>query len=60
MNRLSSISILTRTARAVVTVCHHCSKCHDPLIVPANLYEEGKVCLSILGTWSGDASESWE
>ncbi|OCF32415.1 hypothetical protein I316_05840 [Kwoniella heveanensis BCC8398] len=24
-----------------------------------NLYEEGKVCLSILGTWSGDASESW-
>ncbi|KIR99879.1 ubiquitin-conjugating enzyme E2 O [Cryptococcus deuterogattii 2001/935-1] len=24
-----------------------------------NLYEEGKVCLSILGTWSGDESESW-
>ncbi|WVF65350.1 hypothetical protein IAT40_000076 [Kwoniella sp. CBS 6097] len=24
-----------------------------------NLYEDGKVCLSILGTWSGDASESW-
>ena len=24
-----------------------------------NLYEEGKVCLSILGTWSGDQSESW-
>ncbi|RXK38456.1 hypothetical protein M231_04221 [Tremella mesenterica] len=24
-----------------------------------NLYEEGKVCLSILGTWSGDKSESW-
>lgn len=24
-----------------------------------NLYNEGKVCLSILGTWSGDKSESW-
>ncbi|PPQ62994.1 hypothetical protein CVT24_006100 [Panaeolus cyanescens] len=27
--------------------------------VNPNLYEEGKVCLSILGTWSGDKSESW-
>ncbi|KAH7885926.1 hypothetical protein F5I97DRAFT_1936882 [Phlebopus sp. FC_14] len=25
----------------------------------ANLYEEGKVCLSILGTWSGDRTETW-
>ncbi|KAI0257678.1 hypothetical protein BJV78DRAFT_1164298 [Lactifluus subvellereus] len=25
----------------------------------ANLYEEGKVCLSILGTWAGDRNESW-
>jgi len=24
-----------------------------------NLYNEGKVCLSLLGTWSGDAGESW-
>jgi len=24
-----------------------------------NLYAEGKVCLSILGTWSGNAGESW-
>lgn len=24
-----------------------------------NLYEEGKVCLSILGTWSGDRNEIW-
>jgi ubiquitin-conjugating enzyme E2 O len=24
-----------------------------------NLYEEGKVCLSILGTWTGDRTESW-
>lgn len=24
-----------------------------------NLYEEGKVCLSILGTWAGERSESW-
>ena len=28
-------------------------------IVNPNLYEEGKVCLSILGTWAGDKSESW-
>ncbi|KAJ1301645.1 hypothetical protein OPQ81_008888 [Rhizoctonia solani] len=27
--------------------------------VNPNLYEEGKVCLSILGTWSGDKNESW-
>lgn len=24
-----------------------------------NLYREGKVCLSALGTWNGDESESW-
>jgi ubiquitin-protein ligase len=24
-----------------------------------NLYNSGKVCLSLLGTWNGDASESW-
>ncbi|TPX32232.1 hypothetical protein SmJEL517_g04651 [Synchytrium microbalum] len=24
-----------------------------------NLYENGRVCLSILGTWSGNATESW-
>jgi ubiquitin-protein ligase len=24
-----------------------------------NLYANGKVCLSLLGTWQGDASESW-
>jgi ubiquitin-conjugating enzyme E2 O len=27
--------------------------------VNPNLYEEGKVCLSILGTWAGDRNESW-
>ncbi|KAG6821345.1 hypothetical protein H0H93_014142, partial [Arthromyces matolae] len=27
--------------------------------VNPNLYEEGKVCLSILGTWSGDKDEMW-
>lgn len=24
-----------------------------------NLYEDGKVCLSVLNTWQGDKSESW-
>lgn len=27
--------------------------------VNPNLYEEGKVCLSILGTWAGEQSETW-
>lgn len=27
--------------------------------VSPNLYEDGKVCLSILGTWGGSSSESW-
>jgi len=27
--------------------------------VNPNLYEEGKVCLSILGTWTGDRNETW-
>jgi len=27
--------------------------------VNPNLYEEGKVCLSILGTWTGDKNEVW-
>lgn len=30
----------------------------DPRFNP-NLYNNGKVCLSLLGTWSGDKSESW-
>ena len=25
-----------------------------------NLYEEGKVCVSLLGTWSGQGSENWD
>ncbi|GAA6062573.1 hypothetical protein JCM10212_004886 [Sporobolomyces blumeae] len=27
--------------------------------VSPNLYAEGKVCLSLLGTWAGDKTESW-
>jgi len=27
--------------------------------VSPNLYEEGKVCLSVLNTWSGSSSENW-
>ncbi|BGP07228.1 hypothetical protein JCM10049v2_003059 [Rhodotorula toruloides] len=27
--------------------------------VSPNLYVEGKVCLSLLGTWSGDKTENW-
>lgn len=34
-------------------------QCLTSFAVNPNLYEEGKVCLSILGTWVGDQSESW-
>lgn len=27
--------------------------------VNPNLYEDGKICLSLLGTWDGDKSEGW-
>lgn len=39
-----------------------CSKASDSLLLiiwHSNLYEEGKVCLSILGTWAGDKNEMW-
>jgi ubiquitin-protein ligase len=29
------------------------------ILVNPNLYEDGKVCLSILGTWAGDRNETW-
>ncbi|KAF4519954.1 hypothetical protein B566_EDAN005453 [Ephemera danica] len=32
-------------------VCHYVSYCNDRL--NPNLYEDGKVCISLLGTWSG-------
>ncbi|CAO1633552.1 unnamed protein product [Parajaminaea phylloscopi] len=32
---------------------------NGPRISP-NLYENGKICLSLLGTWSGESSESWQ
>lgn len=28
--------------------------------VNPNLYEDGKVCLSLLGTWSGEPTENWD
>ena len=30
------------------------------LNVNPNLYTDGKVCLSLLGTWTGDSSEEWQ
>ena len=39
----------------VVTIVRsYCSERLNP-----NLYEEGKVCVSLLGTWSGKGSEVW-
>ncbi|ALC45839.1 CG10254 [Drosophila busckii] len=37
--------------------CHYISYCTERL--NPNLYEEGKVCVSLLGTWSGKDSEVW-
>ena len=38
-------------------VVHYHSYCSDRL--NPNLYEDGKVCVSLLGTWSGKGTETW-
>jgi ubiquitin-conjugating enzyme E2 O len=38
-------------------LCHYISYCSDRL--NPNLYQDGKVCVSLLGTWSGRGSEVW-
>ncbi|GAB0092462.1 (E3-independent) E2 ubiquitin-conjugating enzyme [Sergentomyia squamirostris] len=38
-------------------LCYYISYCSDRL--NPNLYEDGKVCVSLLGTWSGRGSETW-
>ncbi|XP_050432797.1 (E3-independent) E2 ubiquitin-conjugating enzyme-like [Adelges cooleyi] len=38
-------------------LCHYYSYCFDRL--NPNLYEDGKVCLSLLGTWAGHGVELW-
>lgn len=37
--------------------CHYISYCTERL--NPNLYEEGKVCVSLLGTWTGRDTEVW-
>ncbi|KAM7362548.1 (E3-independent) E2 ubiquitin-conjugating enzyme UBE2O [Cochliomyia hominivorax] len=38
-------------------LCHYISYCSDRL--NPNLYEDGKVCVSLLGTWMGKDTEVW-
>uniref|UniRef100_T1JBM6 Probable D-lactate dehydrogenase, mitochondrial n=1 Tax=Strigamia maritima TaxID=126957 RepID=T1JBM6_STRMM len=38
-------------------LCHYISYCSDRL--NPNLYEDGKVCVSLLGTWGGKGTEVW-
>lgn len=38
-------------------LCHYISYCSDRL--NPNLYEGGKVCVSLLGTWGGKGTEVW-
>ena len=42
---------------SVPPLCHYVSYCSDRL--NPNLYEEGKVCVSLLGTWTGRGTETW-
>lgn len=42
---------------SVPPLCHYISYCSDRL--NPNLYEDGKVCVSLLGTWSGRGTEMW-
>jgi len=42
---------------AAPPLCHYISYCSDRL--NPNLYEDGKVCVSLLGTWSGRGTEVW-
>ncbi|XP_011641984.1 (E3-independent) E2 ubiquitin-conjugating enzyme UBE2O [Pogonomyrmex barbatus] len=42
---------------AAPPLCHYISYCSDRL--NPNLYEDGKVCVSLLGTWSGRGTEMW-
>jgi len=37
--------------------CNYISYCSDKL--NPNLYEDGKVCVSLLGTWNGKGTETW-
>ena len=42
---------------SVPPTCHYISYCTDRL--NPNLYEDGKVCVSLLGTWNGKGTETW-
>ncbi|XP_025601768.2 (E3-independent) E2 ubiquitin-conjugating enzyme isoform X2 [Athalia rosae] len=42
---------------AAPPLCHYISYCSDRL--NPNLYEDGKVCVSLLGTWAGRGTEIW-
>ncbi|KAI1291790.1 (E3-independent) E2 ubiquitin-conjugating enzyme [Halotydeus destructor] len=48
---------LPSTYPSVPPVVHYLSFCSDRL--NPNLYESGKVCVSLLGTWTGKGSEVW-
>ena len=42
---------------AAPPLCHYISYCSERL--NPNLYEDGKVCVSLLGTWAGRGTEVW-
>lgn len=57
------VRALARCAHLSLTFFSHSSRClfffHFCLSFNPNLYNCGKVCLSLLGTWSGAAGENW-
>ena len=55
-----AVSSLSYLHSKSVSLHRYSPRYHGTGLIPSsNLYEEGKVCLSILGTWQGDREESW-
>jgi len=48
---------LSKTYPSNPPQCHYISYCSDRL--NPNLYENGTVCVSLLGTWTGKGTECW-
>ncbi|KAF8642030.1 hypothetical protein AX16_009751 [Volvariella volvacea WC 439] len=55
----SNVCSIFAVDRIVTNGFYRCYHRYSYSKVNPNLYEEGKVCLSILGTWAGDKNETW-
>ena len=57
MKNLNSLNFIYLDYPKVPPLVHYISYVADKL--NPNLYEDGKVCVSLLGTWSGKGTETW-